>query len=533
MDSNSNNDVSYGVPLVGLAARGIPHLDCEAPDLYLGLSGGGFRATARHIGTILCLLRHDCLKSIRVITGVSGGAIATAWLAKWWADQRSLTTRPLGVEALRSFLKPICAFMQRGIRRQILLRWLLACACPYPYRRSPLEVVLDNELLQGFRMHECPLPTTFVIQTTDVGQRAPLYLSNRGCSYSPLDLWRSIASPDAASLDNSLPMARAVAASAAFPALCSPVRIKARLRDPHTAAAVNGTLRCTDGGVMDNLGVEFLTEIVAVQRNSTLHIEDDSRDRLSKVMGLKAALCFDAGRVVPLDKSAAERHGPRTGLGVIYNAGLSWLYDRVNTVASASFVGACERHGIHAALVDWRYLSPSPVDVASVRHNWPTDSMEYMLMNELTELIGDDGPSVSALSRHMQSMRTDFDSFSDTELFALILSGYTGAMSALRKAGYLGRFSEPDSQTEPWRSGCFECVHQFTDGILSPIPACDWITYLGLSKSRFKERARIRAAARSRRSGLAQSMSPIELISLRDENGKLKMHIDHIADMKL
>jgi len=59
-----------------------------AEDLTLGLalSGGGFRATLFHLGSLWRLNELGLLRRINIITSVSGGSIISGALAACWRD---------------------------------------------------------------------------------------------------------------------------------------------------------------------------------------------------------------------------------------------------------------------------------------------------------------------------------------------------------------------------------------------------------------------------------------------------------------
>lgn len=55
----------------------------------LALSGGGFRATLFHLGFLKFVANHGLLSCIRIVAGVSGGAITAAHLARYFADHEN------------------------------------------------------------------------------------------------------------------------------------------------------------------------------------------------------------------------------------------------------------------------------------------------------------------------------------------------------------------------------------------------------------------------------------------------------------
>ena len=55
----------------------------------LCLSGGGYRAAIFHLGALLRLHQRGVLRGLDLISSVSGGSIASAWLASCYLRQRA------------------------------------------------------------------------------------------------------------------------------------------------------------------------------------------------------------------------------------------------------------------------------------------------------------------------------------------------------------------------------------------------------------------------------------------------------------
>jgi hypothetical protein len=81
-------------------------------DVGLAFSGGGSRAIAFHLGCLRALHDRGILERVRVISGVSGGAIATAAYA-------------YGHETFADLDARIQALLRRGLQREIARRALL------------------------------------------------------------------------------------------------------------------------------------------------------------------------------------------------------------------------------------------------------------------------------------------------------------------------------------------------------------------------------------------------------------------------
>lgn len=113
------------------------------PGVGLALSGGGFRATLFHLGTLWRLNELGWLPKLTRITSVSGGSIAAGVLGHRW---KRLTFDPQGVATNFETLitEPLRSFCQRNIdvssgRRcrctmcvemSNKLCWEVVCSCP-------------------------------------------------------------------------------------------------------------------------------------------------------------------------------------------------------------------------------------------------------------------------------------------------------------------------------------------------------------------------------------------------------------------
>lgn len=203
--------------------------DDDGVHAILCFSGGGTRAAAFAHGAALALAETDAdgvtlLDRVDRVVGVSGGSLTAAQVA---IDRRA--------EALERF--------ERLVLREDLERVMVRAAASSPYAllatdltRGDVAAGCFDERLLGTSFAALPARPELWIQTTDMVSRRPLVLSRDGLAGLGLD-------PAA------FPVARAVAASAAFPGIFPPVRVAA-------VAPVASTLYLGDGGIVDNLGLE-------------------------------------------------------------------------------------------------------------------------------------------------------------------------------------------------------------------------------------------------------------------------------------
>lgn len=85
--------------------------------LGLALSGGGFRATAFHLGVLKRLRELKLLHEIDLISTVSGGSIAGAYWVYWQATKGDTLASP---EEWDKFESSLITFMRQGVRRRVL-----------------------------------------------------------------------------------------------------------------------------------------------------------------------------------------------------------------------------------------------------------------------------------------------------------------------------------------------------------------------------------------------------------------------------
>jgi NTE family protein len=244
----------------------------------LCLSGGGFRATLFHLGSILRLNELGVLAKLSTITSVSGGSILNGVLATRWSRLNfdPATGRYTNIE--QEIARPIRDFCSRDLRTKVLLGTRLNPANLGVLIRDWFSVSANflaegyEPLFNGCRLSAIPEPQPqvprFVFCSTNVRTGA---------------CWHFHGGPRARMGDYyvgycdacCVRVSDAVAASSAFPPGFSAFRLKmppaekiTRI-DPwgeeRSISAKRGDERhgpsarpvlLTDGGVYDNLGVE-------------------------------------------------------------------------------------------------------------------------------------------------------------------------------------------------------------------------------------------------------------------------------------
>lgn len=258
------------------------------PRVGLAFSGGGFRATAFGLGALRALHDRDVLSDIEVVSGISGGSLLTAMWAYGPSDFDEfdstvveLLTDGLQTELIRRALRP-------GLVGANLLSSIEALPGTKRNRRSTRTEALVNALaVRDFgakTMADVTQPGTHVvISATDLSTGNAVRFGSEVSACSPHGV---IAEP--------VPVADAVAASAAFPVLL-PHLTRAYTFARRDGSSHRKTMLMTDGGVYDNLGLTPL-------------MPGRSREHTSHVHRLDYLIAVDAGigRIAP----RAPNHWP-------------------------------------------------------------------------------------------------------------------------------------------------------------------------------------------------------------------------------
>lgn len=239
----------------------------DAPSVGLAFSGGGFRATAFGLGALRALHDRDVLTQVQVVSGISGGSLLTAM----WA---------YGPIDFGEFDDTVTTIIRRGLQRELIVRTLrpgrtmanlasaaraLVPARVHQNRTSTrTEALVDALAARDFgakTMSEVTHTTlSTIISATDLSTGNAVRFGSGVSSCSPHG-----------SISDTVPVADAVAASAAFPALLP------QLNRTYTFNRTDDTqhrktMLMTDGGVYDNLGLSPL--VPGRSRAHTGHVYD-------------------------------------------------------------------------------------------------------------------------------------------------------------------------------------------------------------------------------------------------------------------
>ena len=103
--------------------RWVERSGCMPQRIGLALSGGGFRATLFHLGVVRLLNETGQLSEVKRIGAVSGGSILAAHLVLHWEQYAG------SKEDFDKAAQEIIQFVQKGIRGQVIRRWIFARLC--------------------------------------------------------------------------------------------------------------------------------------------------------------------------------------------------------------------------------------------------------------------------------------------------------------------------------------------------------------------------------------------------------------------
>ena len=223
--------------------------------IALCLSGGGYRAALFHLGGLRRLHELGVLGQLSFVSSVSGGSITAAFLARAIARAPNGTIADFDAE----FARPLREFTQRNIRTPAILRRFL----PWNWFRSDTGVRAIAEsvrrALPDFHLRDLPAKPRFIFCAADMvfGDAWVFERDRMGDDQAGY-------CPPRAEDD----VAQAVAASACFPPVFNPLRMRldpsklasGQFTEPTPSRGLRAKLvrgiRLTDGGDYDNLGLE-------------------------------------------------------------------------------------------------------------------------------------------------------------------------------------------------------------------------------------------------------------------------------------
>jgi len=234
------------------------------PAVGLALSGGGFRATAFGLGALRALHDRDVLEQVAVVSGISGGSL----LAAMWA---------YGPKEFAEFDATVTDLLHKGLQAELAARALAphrlarnlasttGALVGLPLRSTRTDALVDALLAREFgakHMKDVTHPgLDTIISATDLASGNAVRFGSAGSSCSTYGV-----------IDGDVPVADAVASSAAFPAILPQLTRTYTFTRQDDQSQHERTVRMTDGGVYDNLGLSPL--LPGRSKKYTHHVYD-------------------------------------------------------------------------------------------------------------------------------------------------------------------------------------------------------------------------------------------------------------------
>jgi len=218
--------------------------------IALALSGGGFRASLFHLGSLWRLNELGYLPLLDRVSSISGGSITAGLLGLRWRELTFQQNR--AVDFKERIVDPLRGFCSRTIDVGAVGEGIFS---PFKSAAEVLEREYVDHLFGRATLQDLPDRPRFVLNATNCGSGVSFRFSKPYAGDYRIGLIRH----------PGFRVATAVAASSAFPPVLSPVVVK--VADPAAFERTEGAdlydqahlrerLVLTDGGVYDNLGLE-------------------------------------------------------------------------------------------------------------------------------------------------------------------------------------------------------------------------------------------------------------------------------------
>lgn len=223
----------------------------------LALSGGGFRATLFHVGTLQRLNELGIMKGLDEITSVSGGSIIAAYLGCKW-HKLMFNPKNVATNFDEIIVKPITRFCGQTIDVGTILGGLINPI------KHPSQI-----LIQKYGRYLFGNATLKDLPDTGSGPRFTIYATSMQSGASVRFTKEYLGEYHLGKIMKpNIKLAVAVAASSAFPPPLCPVRLdvdtkaweKSNISNYHHDNYLKSTMWLADGGVYDNLGLERLVK---------------------------------------------------------------------------------------------------------------------------------------------------------------------------------------------------------------------------------------------------------------------------------
>jgi len=419
----------------------------------LALSGGGFRASLFHIGVLARMAELDMLRYVEVLSCVSGGSIIGA---HYYLEVRRLLqekpdaeiTQDDYIAIVRRLERDFLAAIQKNLRLRLFTAWganVLSLLWPGYTRTTHLGWLFEKHIYarvrdgySGRRRWLNELQIRPRVDDPDFNPKldnwarsakAPILLLNAtalntghnwqfavswmgepplGAS-SPVDrndILRRMYYWEAPPAHQQVALGQAVAASACVPSLFDPVEFR--------GLYPNRSVRLVDGGTHDNQGIVGLLE----QECTVMLVSDASGQSSSENHPSEEIL--SVGLRTSNILMARVREAEYRELS---------LLRRSSALSGLVFLHL--KKDLEAAQIDW-------VDCQDPNQD------EIRTQNVPLTTYG----IPKSVQSRLASIRTDLDSFSDTEAYALMLSGYRMMTTEVQNS--LSHLPIPDEKRVRW-----------------------------------------------------------------------------------
>ncbi|MDA8246098.1 patatin-like phospholipase family protein [Acidithiobacillus sp.] len=276
--------------------------ESSQPFVTLALSGGGSRAIAFHLGCLRALHDRGLLEKVKVVSTVSGGSVIGACFAYWGVEFAEFDRRIVRI-LRKGFNKSIARSVFFSQETPKIMATLLCTAVPTLVLGTVRNGLRLIRIITGLPTRKTENWMTFMSQSLPIWGSLTTAFENAlqrnvfGNTMLPdvkrpgvevvinaCDLRTGTAFRFGSQAsggwrygritENNIPLAKAVAASAAFPLMLPPLVDEFRFERAGAIAVEKVVL--TDGGVFDNLGVAVLEpgrdSGASINRFPTTHI---------------------------------------------------------------------------------------------------------------------------------------------------------------------------------------------------------------------------------------------------------------------
>ena len=251
----------------------------EEKRVGLALSGGGFRAAAFHLGAFRKLHQIGLLWKLDLLTCVSGGSIAGAFLACHWGEDDAL-------DKLENYLRT------KSIAVSSVIGGVLD---PFHSRLDKLAATYERDLYGQRTLGSLQNGPRLYLNSTNLATGNMFFFVAGGGPASKAEMgeWE-LGTNEAAGF----PLSRAVAASSAFPPVFPPLRVD---QAQYPAAGVD-YVTLADGGVYDNLDpATYAAHTQPMLSHINVGTGEDITIRelattIASVIGYRGRIDFDASK---------------------------------------------------------------------------------------------------------------------------------------------------------------------------------------------------------------------------------------------